>query len=170
MKAAHGERDADRDADADHRRCAVTRHAEGDHARRRRARPATVPRLNPAWKRGMIARPRRRSTSAPCTFIATSQLPVATPTSEQPGDDGRDAGAVAEGDDDEAAPARTDITGTVRREPKRVTTGPGQRQRDHRAGGDRQQHEAEAGRAEAEVVPDLRDPRGPAGERDTRSR
>ena len=27
--------------------------------------PATVPRLNPAWKRGMIARPSRRSTAAP---------------------------------------------------------------------------------------------------------
>ncbi len=38
--------------------------------------PATVPRLNAAWKRGMTVRPSRRSTSAPSTFIATSQAPT----------------------------------------------------------------------------------------------
>ncbi len=41
--------------------------------------PATVPTLYPAWNRGMIARPSRCSTTAPCTFIATSQAPVAKP-------------------------------------------------------------------------------------------
>ena len=43
------------------------------------AAPSTVPRLNPAWKRGMIVRPRRRSTAAPSTFIATSHDPMPTP-------------------------------------------------------------------------------------------
>ena len=41
--------------------------------------PTTVPPLNPAWKRGMIVRPSPRSTSAPSTFMATSQTPMPTP-------------------------------------------------------------------------------------------
>ena len=46
--------------------------------------PATVPRLNPAWNRGMIARPRCRSTSAPWTFMATSHAPLAKPNRNRP--------------------------------------------------------------------------------------
>ena len=46
--------------------------------------PATVPTLYPAWKRGMIGRPRRRSTAAPCTFIATSQAPLEKPNTNSP--------------------------------------------------------------------------------------
>ena len=41
--------------------------------------PTTVPPLKPAWKRGMIVRRRPRSTSAPSTFIATSQTPMPSP-------------------------------------------------------------------------------------------
>ena len=89
-------------------RCAVTATPSATIAAPPSA-PATVPMLNPAWKRGMIARPRRRSTSAPWTFIATSQLPGPDAEREQAGDDGRDAGPVADGDDDEAD-AREDAT------------------------------------------------------------
>ena len=46
--------------------------------------PATVPMLKPAWKRGMIERPTRRSTSAPSTFIATSQVPLPKPRKNRP--------------------------------------------------------------------------------------
>ena len=38
-----------------------------------RSAPATVPKENPAWKRGMMARPTARSTTVPSRFIATSQ-------------------------------------------------------------------------------------------------
>ena len=41
--------------------------------------PRIVPRLNPAWNRGMTVRPSPRSTSAPSTFIATSHIPVPMP-------------------------------------------------------------------------------------------
>ena len=47
--------------------------------------PATVPMLKPAWKRDMIERPIRRSTSAPSTFIATSQVPLPSPSRNRPG-------------------------------------------------------------------------------------
>ncbi len=46
--------------------------------------PATVPTLHPAWKRGMMARPIRCSTRAPCTFIATSHAPCANPKTNSP--------------------------------------------------------------------------------------
>jgi hypothetical protein len=46
--------------------------------------PSTVPRLNPAWKRGITVRPRRRSTSAPSTFIETSHALLPAPTSSRP--------------------------------------------------------------------------------------
>ena len=42
--------------------------------------PATVPTLNPAWKRGMIARPSSCSTAEPSTFIATSHVPIPAPS------------------------------------------------------------------------------------------
>ena len=48
------------------------------------AAPATVPTLKPAWKRGMIARPRRCSTAVPSTFIATSHVPMPTPSRNSP--------------------------------------------------------------------------------------
>ena len=48
------------------------------------AAPATVPMLHPAWKRAMIERPSARSTAAPWTFIATSQLPLPSPNSTSP--------------------------------------------------------------------------------------
>ena len=41
--------------------------------------PTIEPTLQAAWKRGMIDRPSPRSTSAPSTFIDTSQMPVPTP-------------------------------------------------------------------------------------------
>ena len=46
--------------------------------------PATVPTLNPAWKRGMIARSSSRSTADPSTFMATSQVPLPTPSAKSP--------------------------------------------------------------------------------------
>ena len=41
--------------------------------------PPIEPKLQPAWKRGSTVRPRCRSTSAPSTFIATSQTAVPNP-------------------------------------------------------------------------------------------
>ena len=41
--------------------------------------PTTVPALHAPWKRGMIVVPRRRSTSAASTFMATSQAPLEKP-------------------------------------------------------------------------------------------
>ena len=49
-----------------------------------RPAPATVPTLQPAWNRGMIDRPRRRSTAAPCTLIATSPAAVPKPRTNSP--------------------------------------------------------------------------------------
>ncbi len=46
--------------------------------------PATVPRLQAAWNRDMIDRPSRRSTAAPWTFMATSQMPADTPKKNSP--------------------------------------------------------------------------------------
>ena len=46
--------------------------------------PVTVPMLKPAWNRGMIERPRRCSTTAPSTFIATSQVPFPAPSRNSP--------------------------------------------------------------------------------------
>ena len=43
------------------------------------AAPEKVPMLQPAWKRDMMLRPSSRSTLAPSTFIATSQVPVPRP-------------------------------------------------------------------------------------------
>lgn len=46
--------------------------------------PATVPMLNPAWKRDMIDRPSCCSTAAASTFWATSQNPLPNPSSRNP--------------------------------------------------------------------------------------
>ena len=43
-----------------------------------------MPTLKPAWKRDMIECPSRRSTSAPSTFIATSQVPLPKPSKNRP--------------------------------------------------------------------------------------
>ena len=48
------------------------------------AAPATVPMLHPAWNLDMIARPSICSTAAPCTFIATSQVPLLKPNRNSP--------------------------------------------------------------------------------------
>ena len=66
---------SDRDADEVRRRAARSTST----ARAPTPAPMTVPKLKAAWKRGMIVRPSRRSTSAPSTFIATSQTPVPMP-------------------------------------------------------------------------------------------
>ena len=55
--------------------CGTERAATGTPS----AAPAIDPSDQAAWKRGMIARPSRRSTSAPSTFIATSQMLVPIP-------------------------------------------------------------------------------------------
>ena len=41
--------------------------------------PPIAPKLKPAWNLGITVRPSRRSTSAPSTFMATSQVPVPKP-------------------------------------------------------------------------------------------
>ncbi len=41
--------------------------------------PMIAPKEKPAWKRGITVRPMRRSTSAPSTFMATSQTPLPKP-------------------------------------------------------------------------------------------
>ena len=64
--------------------------------------PATVPTLNPAWKRGMIERPIRRSTSAPSTFIATSQVPLPKPSRNRPATTGATPVSIAERGGDQA--------------------------------------------------------------------
>ncbi|MEC3998691.1 hypothetical protein VSR01_36480 [Actinacidiphila sp. DG2A-62] len=64
-------------------RCAVTGTCSATIAAPIRA-PTTVPRLSPAWNRDMIERPRWRSTTAPWTFIATSQAPLPKPRKNSP--------------------------------------------------------------------------------------
>jgi hypothetical protein len=46
--------------------------------------PATVPMLHPAWNLDMTDRPSACSTAAPCTFIATSQVPLLKPNRNSP--------------------------------------------------------------------------------------
>ena len=58
--------------------------------------PATVPTLNPAWKRGMIACPSRCSTAAPSTFMATSQVPLPSADKNSPQTTGRTPDRQAE--------------------------------------------------------------------------
>src|SRR3984893_8746615 len=48
------------------------------------AAPATAPAANTAWNRGIIDRPSERSTSAPCTFITTSQVEPERPMMSSP--------------------------------------------------------------------------------------
>jgi hypothetical protein len=87
--------------------------------------PATVPRLKAACSRGISGRSRRRSTSAPSMFIATSQTPTPRPTRNNPAP----AGAVSA---QCTPPARTSSptvtvappTRTLVEDPKRCTTGP----------------------------------------------
>ena len=90
------------------------------------AAPATVPRLNEAWKRGITERASSRSTSAPSTFIDTSQVPVPNPTRNSPT-------AVAGTDSSTPTPTATTISPaastsdpaiTTRRAPKRCTEPP----------------------------------------------
>ena len=56
-------------------RCAVTGTPRATMTAPRPA-PVTVPMLHPAWNLDMIDRPSACSTAAPCTFIATSQVPL----------------------------------------------------------------------------------------------
>ena len=86
--------------------------------------PPTVPKLNPAWKRDMIARPIRCSTSAPWTFMATSQLAIADPVTTR---------AMTTGTTPTSTPSAAPISPhpptalpiiTTRREPNRWMSGP----------------------------------------------
>ena len=61
-------------AEVHRHRHAQRRHRYADRRRRRSSRCDQA-----AWNRGMIERPSPRSTSAPSTFIATSQMPVPMP-------------------------------------------------------------------------------------------
>ena len=87
--------------------------------------PATVPRLNAACSRGISERPSRRSTSAPSTFIDTSQTPIPNPTSTSPAA----AGATAPPPSPSAVsprptPSVTAPPSTPKPVPKRCTIGP----------------------------------------------
>jgi hypothetical protein len=86
--------------------------------------PTTVPRLQPAWKRGIIARPSCCSTSAPWTFIAISHVLVPMPYANSPTTTGATPIASPTATVAKPAPARTAPAATVRREPKRFTMGP----------------------------------------------
>jgi hypothetical protein len=86
--------------------------------------PATVPTLNPAWNLDMIALRRSCSTAAPCTFIATSQVPLPNPMRNSP---------MATGVTSRVKPTATvarpmarvvAMTATVRASPNRLTTRP----------------------------------------------
>ena len=48
------------------------------------AAPITVPKLKKAWNTGMIDRPSTRSFTAPCRFIATSQIENIEPNTINP--------------------------------------------------------------------------------------
>ncbi len=85
---------------------------------------------------------------------------------EQADHDRQHADQVAEGDrrDAGADDDRHHLDRAARAEA--VDDRAGERQRQQRARGDREQHEAERGRAQVQVVAHLRDPRGPARERE----
>ena len=87
--------------------------------------PSTVPRLKPAWKRGITVRPSRRSTSAPSTFIATSHVLVPTPYNSMPS---ATAGTAAPASPTAITSRPTDPASTpaatVRAGPSRPTTRP----------------------------------------------
>ena len=86
--------------------------------------PATVPMLQPAWNLGKMARPSTRSMAAPCTFMATSQVPEPNPKTSSPaataGVPSRTPSAAT------AMPtvATTVITLTVRLSPSLLTISP----------------------------------------------
>src|SRR5882757_10766208 len=87
--------------------------------------PSTVPMLNAPCSLGIRLRPRRRSTSAPATFIATSQLPVDTPVSTRP----RAAGQTVPVTSPAASasnpiPTPNEPSSTTRAAPSRCTAGP----------------------------------------------
>ena len=79
QEPADDERDPDHDQHRGGQHLRGQRDAEVRASRRRPARRRRVPMLKPAWKRGMIERASRRSTSAASTFIETSQLLVPAP-------------------------------------------------------------------------------------------
>jgi hypothetical protein len=104
-------------------RCVVTDRSSAMTPAPTRA-PATVPTLNPAWNRGMIARPSLRSTIAPWTFIATSQAPFAKPKKNSPMTTQTTPYWKPTATALNAAPSRTAIAATVPREPNRETICP----------------------------------------------
>ena len=92
----------------------------------------------------MIERPSSRSTAEPSTFMATSQVPLPMPSSEQPDDDRRDAHRIAEpAVASPAAAIKRHHARPCARRPSRRDDHAGQRHRDQRADRDRQQHEPE---------------------------
>ena len=88
--------------------------------------PATEPRLQAAWNRGRMVRPRRFSTAAPSTFIATSHRPEPKPNAASPSptpttDPARLAARPAPVRPSETS---TTDTATVRADPRRWATRP----------------------------------------------
>ncbi len=113
----------------------------------RSAAPANAPKLQPAWKRGMIVRPSWRSTSAASTFIETSQVAMPTPSMKRPTaasairsvDDADHGDGQPDGDQHRAEPGH-------RGGAEPVDQPAAERQRDHRADRDREQQQAERAR------------------------
>ena len=108
------------------------------------AAPANVPRLQPAWNRGMIVRPSRRSTSAPSTFIATSQVPVPNAVAEEPDRGRRPRPRRWRGLAATTRPSSTTGAAAARRRPRRTArSGAAAGMRHHRADRDREQQQPE---------------------------
>ena len=115
----------------------------------------------------MIERPSRRSTSAPSTFIATSQVPLPRPSRNRPGHDRRDAVPVADARRSRArSRAISDITVIVRAAPSREMTRPASGIETSEPIAIASSTQPELLRVELEPVADLRDPRRPARERE----
>ena len=121
--------------------------------------PPTVPRLKAAWSRGISERPRRRSTSAPSTFIATSQTPMPSPVTARP----TAAATTAPARRPPASPTRPPATASDppsdgARGADAMHDRPRQRESGNGARGEAEEQKAEPGRREPEVVPQRRRP------------
>ena len=89
-----------------------------------RPAPVTVPMLQAAWNRGKIARPSSCSTAAPCTFMATSQVPLPKPKTNSPAATSGMPSPVPTAASAMPAAAARDMMTTVRVSPSQLTISP----------------------------------------------
>ena len=133
--------------------------------------PATVPRLNAACSRGISERPSRRSTSAPSTFIDTSQTPMPNPTSTSPAAAGATAPpAEAQRREPEADPERDGAPEHPEAGAEPVHDRPGQREARDGPGRHAEQEQAELRGRQAQRLAHGRGARGERRERDAARR